>query len=77
MGHPVDPVGAGRVPDLPFTSQGWGCLFPYSLLCLGMRANNPQLELDTLFFLASCAAYTALFSLLSIRAMGRWDVTTG
>ena len=67
----------GGILGLLFTSQGWGSLFPYSLLCLGMRANNPQLELDVPFFLASSAAYTALFSLLSVRTMGRRDVTTG
>ena len=56
------------------TAQGLGYAFPYSLLCLGMRANNPQLELELLPFLISALAYTGLFAAFSVRYLRRHDV---
>lgn len=66
----------GGILGLLVTSQGLGYAFPYSLLCLGMRANNPLLELDALPFLLSALAYTAFFSTLSIRLLRRRDAAT-
>lgn len=63
----------GGILGLLLTSQGLGYAFPYSLLCLGMRANNPQMELDTLPFFISALAYTAVISLLAIRYLRKRD----
>ena len=39
---PVAIALVGGIFGLLLTSQGFGAAFPYSLLCLGMRANNPS-----------------------------------
>lgn len=65
----------GGMLGLLFLGQGWGYAFPYSLLALGMRANNPELTLELAPFLLACAAYTVLFAMLSIRFMQRREVT--
>jgi len=59
------------------TSQGAGLYCPYSLLCLGMRANNPNLSLEVGPFVLACGVCIALFSFLTIRCMAGRDVTTG
>ena len=64
---------AGGILGLMFTAQGFGYAFPYSLLCIGMRANNPLMELDYVPFLISAAIYTAVFTRLSIRHLRRHD----
>ena len=64
----------GGILGLMFTAQGWGYAFPYSLLCLGMRANNPQMELDLPPFVLSALVYTAVFALLSLRYLRRRDI---
>ena len=56
----------GGIAGLVVTAQGWGYAFPYSLLCIGMRANNPAMELDLAPFLLSAAAWTAACALLSV-----------
>ena len=63
----------GGILGLMFTAQGLGYAFPYSLLCMGMRANNPQMELNLLLFLLSALVYTATFSLLTLRYLRRRD----
>ena len=55
-------------------SPGFGYAFPYSLLCIGMRANNPNMELDFAPFLLSAFVYTAVFTLLAVRYLRRHDV---
>ena len=65
---------AGGIVGLMFTAQGWGYAFPYSLLCLGMRANNPQMELDLLPFVLSALIYTVVFALLALRYLKRRDI---
>lgn len=67
----------GGIAGLLITAKGWGMVFPYALLCLGMRANNPSLVLSAAPFLLSCAAYIVGFGLLTVRLMERRDVTTG
>ena len=56
----------GGILGLMLTSQGLGYAFPYSLLCLGMRANNPQMELDMVPFVLSAVVYTTGFVLLAL-----------
>lgn len=64
---------AGGILGLLFTAQGWGYAFPYSLLCMGMRANNPLMELNFAPFLLSAAIYTVVFTFLAIRYLRRHD----
>lgn len=65
---------AGGILGLMFTAQGWGYIFPYSLLCLGMRANNPQMELDLVPFSLSSLAYITIFAFLSLQYLRKRDV---
>ena len=71
------PVAAGLIGGilgLLFTSQGLGYCFPYSLLCLGMRANHPFLALKTGPFAGSCLLYTVVFAAFSIRFLKHRDI---
>ena len=65
----------GGIGGLMLTAYGYGYAFPYSLLCLGMRANNPAMVLDLAPFLLSVFLYTALCTVLSIRVLSHRDVT--
>ena len=65
---------AGGIAGLMATAQGFGYAFPYSLLCIGMRANNPNMELNFAPFLLSAIIYTAVFTLLAVRYLRRHDV---
>ena len=73
---PVAMALAGGVFGLMITSQGWGTAFPYSLLALGMAANNPRMELPLPAFLAGCAVYLALAAALSSRWLSHRDAST-
>lgn len=64
----------GGILGLMFTAQGLGYAFPYSLLCLGMRANNPQMELDLIPFVLSALVYTVVFAFLSLRYLKRRNI---
>ena len=64
----------GGIAGLMVTAQGFGYAFPYSLLCTGMRANNPEIELNLAPFLLSAALYTAVFTLLAVRHLRRHDM---
>ena len=61
------------IAGLLATAQGFGYAFPYSLLCIGMRANNPTMELRFAPFLLSACVYTAVFTLLAVRHLRRHD----
>ena len=73
---PVAMALVGGILVLMVTSQGWGTAFPYSLLALGMAANNPRMELPLPSFLAGCAGYLVLAAVLSIRWLSRRDAST-
>ncbi len=76
--HKGEALGlVGGIAGLVMTSQGAGLYCPYSLLCLGMRANNPNLSLEVGPFVLACGVCIALFSFLTIRCMAGRDVTTG
>ena len=64
----------GGIAGLMATAQGFGYAFPYSLPCIGMRANNPEMELDFVPFLLSACVYTAVFIFLAVRYLRRHDV---
>ena len=73
---PVAMALMGGILGLMVTSQGWGTAFPYSLLALGMAANNPRMELPLPSFLTGCAGYLVLAAVLSIRWLSRRDAST-
>lgn len=66
------PVGIaliGGVAGLAALAKGYGVWFPYSLLSLGMRANQPggpmlcsteQFALNSLFYLAGCSLFAVV-----------------
>ena len=64
---------AGGILGLLLTARGLGYGFPYSLLCLGMRANSPRMDLDLLAFVFAVLAYTAVFALLALGYLRRRD----
>ena len=74
---PVAIALVGGIAGLMLTSQGLGYAFPYSLLCLGMRANNPTMALDLGPFLLGCGVYVLVFFALSVRHLTRRDVSAG
>lgn len=64
----------GGILGLLATAQGFGYAFPYSLLCLGMRANNPAMRLELPTFFGFVGIYTILFTLFSILYLQRHDM---
>lgn len=72
---PVALAMVGGIIGLLFTSQGWGLYFPYALLSLGMRANNPNLVLELPQFILSAVFYTLLFAALTICLLKKRDVS--
>lgn len=70
------PIGiglAGGIGGLLIVNKGLGSWYPYSLYSLGMRANNPQMEIDIKVFAASCILYFLLFSALSVALLRRHE----
>lgn len=63
------PIGialAGGIMGIWVTNKGLGLRYPYSLYSIGMRSNNPNLELDAAAHLASSAVYIIIFATLSV-----------
>lgn len=67
---PVGLAWIGGVLGLAALSKGYGALYPYSLLCLGMRANHPggpmlcsieQFSISSFSYLALCIAFAVLW----------------
>lgn len=64
----------GGIAGLMVTAQGWGMYFPYSLLAVGMRANNPNLELDVGQLALSSGLFTLIFAMLTVYLLASRDV---
>lgn len=76
------PVGIalmGGIAGLALLSQGYGLYFPYALITLGMRANDPAapMAVSEISFLIACAAFMAGFCLFAITWLKWRDVVTG
>ena len=70
------PIGislVGGIGGLLAGSQGLGLFYPYSLYSFGMRANNPQMEIDGKVFVLSCVFYAVLFCGLSVAGLRRHE----
>ena len=70
---PVAIALVGGIAGLMVTAQGLGLWFPYSLLSLGMRANDPTMELNVAVLLLSSVGYTCLFALLTVLLLKKRD----
>ena len=64
----------GGIAGLMVTAQGWGMYFPYSLLAVGMRANNPNLEIDVGQLALSSGLFTLIFAVLTVFLLASRDV---
>ncbi len=70
------PIGiglAGGIGGLMVTNMGFGLYYPYTLYCIGMRANNPQMQLNTKVFIPSCIIYILLLSVVSVIGLRRHE----
>lgn len=65
----------GGVAGMMATIQGFGMHFPYSLLAVGMRANNPNMTIDLGQLVIMTVLFTVTFSVLTVRILMRRDVT--
>lgn len=75
----VIPVGIavmGGIAGLLITAKGFWYLLPYSLLSIGMRANNPNYEPDRTVFLLSSLIFLFLTLTVSICYLKKSDVRT-
>lgn len=70
---PVAIALVGGIAGLMMTAQGLGLWFPYSLLSLGMRANDPTMELNVAVLFLSSVGYTCLFALLTVLLLKKRD----
>ena len=66
----------GGIAGLALLSQGYGLYFPYALITLGMRANDPAapMAVGEIAFLVTCAIFTSGFCLFAITWLKRRDV---
>ncbi|MDN5307628.1 MAG: lantibiotic transport system permease protein [Eubacteriaceae bacterium] len=73
------PIGIalmGGVFSLAFLARGWGLIFPYALLAMGMNGNTPQ-SLDygnIFFFLISCCFFECISFIFAWQWLKRIDV---
>ena len=73
------PIGLaliGGFAGLVVTAKGAMYAIPYALLSVGLRANNPNRELDYNLFLTSSVIYILFFYLLSVAYIKCHDVKT-
>lgn len=73
---PIAIALAGGIFGLILSAKGFWYLLPYSLLSMGMRANNPYYKLKPFLFLAASAIFFILFYLLSVCYLKKVDVKT-
>lgn len=72
------PIGialAGGIFGLYMTNHGWGMGYPYSLYCLGMRANNPNMEISIPTLIVNSVGYILIFVLLSVQFLRRHEIS--
>lgn len=70
------PIGialTGGIGGMLLTNKGLGCFYPYSLYAIGMRANNPNMELPVGQFLSGCIVYILLSCIVSVWKLRRGE----
>lgn len=72
---PVGIAMTGGIGGIAALSKGYGVLYPYSLLDLGMRANNPQGPMGCSMgqFIASCLIYLVFCTIFAVLWLKRRD----
>lgn len=73
---PIGMALLGGFAGLAITAKGSYYLLPYSLMSMGMRANNPNLTVDTAMLISYSVFFIVLFYLLSVRYIRKHDVRT-
>ena len=73
---PIGMALAGGIGGLLFTAKGLYYLLPYSLLSMGMRANNPNLHVNLVQFAGCSVLFIVSFYLLSVWYIKCHDVRT-
>lgn len=71
------PIGIallGGILGLMMTNRGHGLNYPYSIYCMGMRANNPNMDVDAPALLINSLGYIILFAALTIRYLRRHEI---
>ena len=66
----------GGLSGLAMVAKGYPYIDPYALLCLGMKANNPNQHVDYGLFAFSCLCFFLLFLTLSILYLKYRDAKT-
>lgn len=66
----------GSLSGLALTAKGHPFLDPYALLCLGMKANNPNQIVDNSLFYLSCTCFFILFLVGSVFYLKTHDSKT-
>lgn len=72
------PIGialAGGILGLYMTNQDYGMNYPYSLYCLGMRANNPNMEISTSTLTVNSVGFIFVFAALSVFYLRRHEIS--
>ncbi len=67
----------GGISGLAMLSKGYALFDPYALLCLGMKANNPDQTLPVVGFAVSCIGFSVLFIGAAIAYLHHQDAKTG
>lgn len=71
---PIAISAIGGIMGLVFTAKRLWYLLPYSLFSLGMRANNPNMELNLIQFLPVCLIFIFIPYVLSVGYLSKADV---
>ncbi len=76
---PVGMALIGGVAGLAALAKGYGVWFPYSLLCLGMRANHPggPMQCRTEEFVLSSLVYLVIGMVFAVVWLKKRDVAAG
>lgn len=72
------PIGIallGGVLGLMMTNRDHGLDYPYSIYCMGMRANNPNLEVDVPTLMINSLGYIIIFAALAILYLRRREIS--
>ncbi len=73
---PIGMALIGGFAGLAFTARNQYYLLPYSLMSMGMRANNPNLKMDMTQFICFSIFFILLFYLLMVWYIRHHDVRT-
>lgn len=73
---PVAIALIGGIAGLIATAKGYGTYFPYSLMCIGMRANNAKAAMQCTMsqFILNSIIYISVFCLFSVLYLKKHDV---